>query len=108
VSRVDQWLTSAHDRQVHGTRRFDRAGLHSLLTEQGFEDVRVGYWNSLLFPLMVLRRKLSSSGGGQSDVGEFPVVVERLFGAIMAAERALSRVGVRYPFGGSVLAVASK
>jgi SAM-dependent methyltransferase len=103
-----QWLTSSHDRQVHGARRFDRPGLRRLLEDQGFSEVRVGYWNSLLFPLMVLRRKLMSSAADTSDVGEFPGLIDRLFGAIMAAERGMSRFGVRYPFGGSLLAVARK
>lgn len=104
-----QWLTSFHDRQVHGARRFDRRGLRALLAGQPFSEIRVGYWNSLLFPLMVLRRKLARPTSSEaSDVGEFPKLLDRAFGAIMAAERGGMHIGLRYPFGGSVLAVARK
>lgn len=101
-----QWMSSFHDRQVHGARRYDRPGLRRLLANQPFSQVRVGYWNSLLFPLMVLRRKLAPDSSEASDVGEFPKLLEHAFGAIMAAERAGRRAGIAYPFGGSVMAIA--
>jgi SAM-dependent methyltransferase len=103
-----EWMSSFHDRQVHGARRYDRRSLRALLGTRPFRQVDAGYWNSLLFPLMVLRRKLAPAAEGSSDVGEFPVLLERLFGGIMAAERAGRRSGLRYPFGGSVFAVATK
>jgi SAM-dependent methyltransferase len=103
-----QWLTSFHDRQVHTARRFHRAGLRALLADAGFAQIRTTYWNTLLFPLMVLRRKLLPAPEGTSDVEEIPRVADRTFGAIMAAERAGLRLGLRYPFGGSLLAVATK
>jgi hypothetical protein len=103
-----QWMSSFHDRQVHGARRFDRPGLRALLARHGFADIRVGYWNSLLFPLMVLRRKLAPSPSQASDVTYFPRVLERVFGAIMALEAGAMRAGVRFPFGGSVIAVATR
>ena len=53
-----QWMASFHDREVHNARRFERAGLARLLTAAGFSRFRTTYWNSILFPLMVLRRKL--------------------------------------------------
>jgi SAM-dependent methyltransferase len=106
-----QWLASFHDRQVHNARRFDRAGLRNLLHEAGFARVRSTYWNSFLFPLMVLRRKVlppRSEESDASDVGDFSPLTDRFFGMIMATERAGLRLGLRYPFGGSLLAVATK
>jgi SAM-dependent methyltransferase len=103
-----QWMSSFHDRQVHGARRFDRRTLRTLLQTRPFRRIDTGYWNSLLFPLMVLRRKLAPASDGASDVGEFPPLLDRLFGGIMAIERAGRRAGLRYPFGGSVFAVATK
>jgi hypothetical protein len=41
-------------------------------------------------------------------VNEFSRTADRAFGAIMAIERAGLRLGLRYPFGGSLLAVATK
>ena len=103
-----QWLASFHDRQVHNARRFNRAGLRTLLINAGFARIRTTYWNTLLFPLMVLRRKLLPARDGASDVAELPGIANRFFGAVMAAERAGLRLGLRYPFGGSLLAVATK
>jgi hypothetical protein len=103
-----QWMTSFHDRQVHTARRFERDGLRVLLRRAGFTRIRLTYWNSLLFPLMVLRRKLLVPPAGRSDVNEFPGLADRIFGAITAIERAGLRLGLRYPFGGSLLAVATK
>lgn len=103
-----QWMASFHDREVHNARRFERAGLARLLADAGFTSVRTTYWNSILFPLMVLRRKLLAGDRSQSDVGEFSPLADGLFSRVMAAERAGLRLGLRYPFGGSLLAVATK
>ena len=103
-----QWLASFHDRQVHNARRFERAGLISLLRGAGFERIRTTYWNSVLFPLMVLRRKVLAPQTEESDVADFSPVADRIFGLIMATERTGLRLGLRYPFGGSLLAVATK
>ena len=102
------WMASFHDREVHNARRFVRAGLAALLADAGFARVRITYWNSILFPLMVLRRKLLAGNRSQSDVGEFSPLANGLFGGILAVERAGLRLGLRYPFGGSLLAVATK
>jgi hypothetical protein len=57
---------------------------------------------------MVLRRKLGWRGEGKpsSDVVLMPAPVERLFTAIVALEASLLGAGLRFPFGGSVLATA--
>jgi hypothetical protein len=102
------WMFSAHDRAVHTARRYTRSGLTTLLRSAGFAQVRTSYWNSLLFPLMVLRRKLLKTEGAASDVMPFPAPIEFLFRAVMRLENFLLRCGVALPFGGSVLAVAIK
>ena len=66
------------------------------------------YWNMLLFPVMVIARKLLPSRGAASDVRLYPAPVEALGRAATAFERALLRQGLRFPFGGSLIAVAGK
>jgi SAM-dependent methyltransferase len=100
------WLLSEHDRAVDNVRRYTAGGILRLLRDAGFAVARAGYWNSLLFPLMVARRKLLRGGG--SDVSLAPAPLERLFSAVMRLESVLIRAGLRLPFGGSVLAVAVK
>src|SRR5262249_48075218 len=53
-----RWLFSGHDRAVDNVRRFGAGETRRLLHDAGFADIRVAYWNSLLFPLMVAQRLL--------------------------------------------------
>ena len=60
-----QWLHSAHDVRVHNTRRFTAGGVRALLAAAGFAEVRARYWNALLFPLMVVQRKVLARGADE-------------------------------------------
>jgi len=101
-----RWLFSAHDRAVDNVRRFGADEVRDALAAAGFARVRVAHWNSILFPLMVLRRKILP--GGASDVEILPAPVERFFFACVAVEAALAAGGWALPFGGSILASAVK
>jgi SAM-dependent methyltransferase len=103
-----RWLYSGHDLAVDNARRYAMDELHRLLAAAGFERVRMRYWNSLLFPLMLLRRKLWRGSGRVSEVALGPAPVERSFGAVLALERRLLAAGLALPFGGSILATAVK
>lgn len=103
-----QWLLSYHDERVSNVRRFTRRGLLRLLDEAGFSPLYSTYWNTLMFPVMALRRLVSSPNGKESDVRLYPPAVEALLSALLSCERALLRVGARLPFGGSVLVVARR
>ena len=102
-----QWLYSAHDVRVHTRRRFTAEDVGALLAAAGFAEVRARYWNSLLFPLMVLQRKVLARGpGSASDVSLPPPWLNRGFHAATALERRAAAAGLRFPAGGSVLATA--
>jgi SAM-dependent methyltransferase len=101
-----RWLLSGHDRAVDNVRRFGRGEVRRLLADAGFVRIRAGYWNSLLFPLMVAQRL--AHPGGASDVALLPRPVECLFAGIVLLEAGLAKVGLRFPFGGSILATAVK
>jgi SAM-dependent methyltransferase len=103
-----RWLASSHDTRVHNTRRYTASGLTGLLGRHGFGDIRTTYWNMLLFPLMVLRRKLFRPAAGGSDVMLYPAPIERLFRAMVGVETRLLAAGWGLPFGGSVLVRAVK
>lgn len=108
-----QWLYSAHDRRVHTRERYGRALVRERLGRAGFAVAEVLHWNSLLFPLMVVQRKLLSRGGeaggdDRSDVAAYPPPVEAMFRGVTAAERGLIGLGLRFPLGGSIAAVAVK
>jgi len=99
------WLLSAHDRRVHNVRRFTRGEAHALLASHGFRLLRSSYWNTLLFPLMLLHR-LTERHDSPGDVREFPRWLDASFSAALAIERALIGIGVNLPFDGSLLVVA--
>lgn len=120
-----RWLLSDHDRAVHNARRYTAGGVTTLLRQAGFCRIGTSYWNMTLFPLMAARRRVrwrsvGMPGGetpgqdmGQektptSDVALLPPPIERLFRAIVKAEAALLRAGIKLPFGGSVVAIAVK
>jgi SAM-dependent methyltransferase len=104
-----KWMLSRHDAAVSNVRRYTRRGVARLLQAAGFRLVFASYWNIVLFPVMVLTRKLLPQGeGAVSDVRLYPTPVEALCRAATAVERAILRCGMRFPFGGSVIAVAAK
>jgi hypothetical protein len=41
---------------VHNVRRYASKNIRKLLMATGFMDVKTTYWNTILFPLMVLHR----------------------------------------------------
>ena len=102
------WMLSAHDRHVHTVRRYTAGEASELVTASGFRVVKAFYRNSLLFPLMLLYRLTVGRQQTSSDVRAIPAVQNKLFLAIITAERKLQRYGFRLPFGGSVLIEARK
>lgn len=104
-----QWLYSYHDRQVANLRRYTRREVNHLVAEAGFEILRSTYWNTLPFPLAVLKRKvLPAPSSAASDVKAFPAPVEAFFNGLMSIEHAWLSLGGQLPFGTSVLTVARK
>ena len=99
------WMFSAHDRRTQNARRFTRGEARELLARHGFRTLRASYWNTFLFPLMLLHR-LVERDDAKSDVREYPRWQDALFSAALAIERAVIASGISLPFGGSLLVVA--
>ncbi|HEY6981688.1 class I SAM-dependent methyltransferase [Reyranella sp.] len=99
------WLLSAHDKRVHNVRRFTSGEARAMVARHGFRILLSTYWNTLLFPLMLLHR-LIERNDAESDVRDFPRWQDALFSAALAVERTAIRCGVRLPFGGSLILVA--
>jgi len=103
-----RWMLSRHDTAVYNVRRYTRRGAAGLLHDAGFRLLYASYWNIVLFPLMVITRKLLPSRGIVSDVKLYPAPIEALCRAATAFERILLKAGLRFPFGGSLIAIAGK
>ncbi|MGV3638637.1 MAG: class I SAM-dependent methyltransferase [Flavobacteriales bacterium] len=102
-----QWMLSYHDRAVGQVRRYTRGEVVALLRRHGFQPIFASYWNTLLFPLMVIRRKFLPAPEA-SDVTPFSPLSNGLFKACMALESRLLRAGFALPFGGSTFVVVRK
>src|SRR5216684_413586 len=57
-----QWMLSRHDAAVYNVRRYTRRRVARLLQAAGFRLLFASYWNTLLFPMMVVTRKLPPQG----------------------------------------------
>jgi SAM-dependent methyltransferase len=102
-----QWMWSAHDVVNHHKRRYSKAALKRLVEASPLQLEKIGYFNSLLFPLAVAER-LSSKlrGRDDADVTLPSKPLNAALEAVFAAERHL--VGrLPLPPGLSLFAVAS-
>ena len=101
------WMLSYHDRAVGQVRRFTRREVVHLLRRHGFQPIFASYWNTVLFPLMVIRRKILPAPAA-SDVTPFNPLADRLFKGCMSVEAGLLKAGVALPFGGSTFVLVRK
>jgi SAM-dependent methyltransferase len=107
-----QWLTSEHDRSVHGRHRYTAGETKALVAAAGLQLERLSYINSLLLPLPVLQRLLEralpSNGATASDLELPNSVVNAALQSALYLEAAWLRAGRRFPGGLSILALARK
>jgi SAM-dependent methyltransferase len=99
------FLWSSHDELHHHKRRYTRSSLSSVARSAGLEIERVGYFNSLLFPIAALQRgwaKLRRHSSGVDTIPSAPInsVLKTMF----AAERHVVGWG-HFPIGLSLFAV---
>jgi len=102
-----QWMWSAHDTVNHHKRRYSKTGLRQLIEASPLKLDRLGYFNSLLFPVAVAERMASKAIGKENaDLGIPPAPLNAALRRTFAAERHL--IGrVPLPSGLSLFAVAS-
>ena len=102
-----QWMWSAHDVVNHHHRRYSKATLVRAIRAAGLEPAKLGYFNSLLFPVAAAARIVGRiTGREDSDDSPPPRALNRLFETIFRLERHL--IG-RVPFspGVSIVTLAS-
>jgi SAM-dependent methyltransferase len=105
------WMRGAHDVAMHSYRRYSRGELQALVERAGFLVERISYANTVLFPLVFIKRVVLERGGrtgGASDVAELPWKwLDALFyGALLLEARVLRWCTL--PIGLSVVCVARK
>ncbi|MFL6759612.1 class I SAM-dependent methyltransferase [Sphingomonas sp.] len=102
-----RWMWTAHDVVNHHKRRYSKRALKALIDNSPMRLDKIGYFNSLLFPLAVAERAVSKLRGRDSaDVKLPPAPLNTALERVFAAERYL--VGrLPLPPGLSLFAVAS-
>src|SRR5262245_22784177 len=104
-----QFLWSSHDELNHHKRRYSKPQIEVQLRSARFQVLRCSYFNSFLFPIILLGRLISKSGGEEPGP-EWRIPSRALNNGLsrtFAAELPLLR-GVDLPFGASILAIAKK
>ncbi|MEL3888628.1 methyltransferase domain-containing protein [Ferrovibrio sp. MS7] len=96
------WMNSPHDIHVHNVRRYTKRQAMQRLRQAGFAIEAAGYWNSLLFPLMLLHRMSVGKMQTASDVRPLAPWLNTALFSIARQEEWLNRYGLGLPFGGSV------
>lgn len=85
-----QWMWSAHDVVNHHHRRYSKGSLKKAIRAAGLRPYKLGYLNSLLFPLAAGARLVGRlTGREDSDDSPPPPAVNKLFENIFRIERFL-------------------
>ena len=100
----------AHDPAASVQYRFTASEVVELLSHAGFEPLRITYMNTLLFPPIVLGRRMQQwmfPALTASDVRQTPAPLNALLLGVLRLEKQLLRI-TDLPFGVSLFAVARK
>jgi len=109
-------LWSAADDVAHHVRRYERGELEAKLASNGFDVLFSSSYAVVLLPLMAASRRLSRKPGASEEEARRLVAselhvspaVNGMLSAMLQAEVALTRRGMRWPIGGSRVVVAAK
>ena len=105
------WLWSNADEFAGHKRRYSRKDLFHKLRSAGFSIAYSSSFVSFLLPLMFLQRVFLGKLSKQYDpLSELKInhFINFLFYLAMRCERFFMRLGVKFPFGGSVVVLADK
>lgn len=105
------WRWGQFDRSISHVRRYTRKELVAKVEKAGFKVVDVISFVSLLFPLLVISRFKVRKRAGKHDPLEglrIGNLTNAFLKKLMDLEGILVRLGMRLPFGGSLVLIAYK
>lgn len=103
------FLWSAHDVANHHKRRYRENGFRNILFAAGYDVTFISYYNTWLFPAVVLARFLKKILGikdtPDENLFQGNSLLNRLLRALFASERHLISARCGLPFGVSIIAL---
>ena len=116
----DKLLWSAMDIYAEHKRRYSRQELREKIEGNGFKVIKMSYFMTLLYPFILLSRKLSLRTGNMNDEGMKKQIQKEVMG-VLQPNRVLNEIfffifslevpllhSFNFPFGSSLLCVATK
>jgi len=110
-----KWLFGPHDLAVGHQRRYGRGEIISKLRRQRWQIIRLGHWNTLLFPLAAAQRigeKIRVKFGGAVKKGTVATPprpwLNRLLYIILSAETLAITKKINLPWGLTIYGIAQK
>ena len=110
------WLFSTHDLALNHRRRYNKEKIIIKLTNAGFSNISLGFWNSILFPLeasirlmkKLLLLKLIENNSFQSEAMLTSPILNNILFSILNFENILINRGIKFPFGLTIYGIARK
>lgn len=105
-----QFLWSRQDEYAQHVRRYSARELRAKIEAAGFSLLRMTSFVSALLPLMVVARWKKTGSNDFDPLDELKIDrrINSVLEQVLALELALIRMGINFPAGGSLLAVATK
>lgn len=102
------WLWSSVDEEACHARRYSKIELKNKLEKSGFRVLFSTSFTTILLPAMIISRMSFFNKKLSKNEFDIPQWINFCFEVIMNLEIFLLKLGIRYPFGGSLLMVAHK
>lgn len=105
------FLWSIYDEHSYHVRRYQASELKQKVQKAGFKVKKVISFVSILFPILVINRLQNRKSRMRYDVmSEFRMskVTNAILERVLDLERFLIKAGITFPFGGSLLLIATK
>jgi len=99
-------LFSSHDKALYHYRRYNKKMIRAL--SKGFRDLRLGYWNFLLFPFVAAARIKNRNAKPKIDALNLPKLQDDLFYVLLKLENKLVKYDVKMPFGLTIFGYCTK
>ena len=109
------FLFSNHDKAMEHYRRYSRKKIVDLLSQSGFQIIKSGYWNSILFPGILLMRLCKNflslfikKEVYKSESSNLPSLLSNILFKILQFENFLMTKNINFPWGLSIYIIAKK